>query len=117
MRASLDSINRFTRQAQSATVVIDNAAGQPPTSRIQYQMVNSTGATVSMSFYQSGKKLYMNNNGNVSMLSDNLAFIAFTYPRSDDITIISVAMTMQSPTFRGGKKALQLSIQKVRVMN
>ena len=28
-----------------------------------------------------------------------------------------LGMTMQSPTYRGGKKALQLSIQKVRVMN
>ena len=117
VRTSIDMINRFTRQAQSATVVIDAASGQPPASRIQFSVVNSTGATVTMSFYQSGKKLYMNNNGNVALLSDNLAYIAFTYPRTDDISIISVAMTMQSQTYRGGKKALQLSIQKVRVMN
>ncbi len=117
VRTSIDLINRFTRQAQSATVVVDSASGQPPASRITFSVVNSTGATVSVSFYQTGKKLYMNNNGNVSKLSDNLAYIAFTYPKSDDISIISVAMTMQSPTYKGGKKALQLSIQKVRIMN
>lgn len=117
VRTSLDMINRFARQAQSATVVIDNASGQPPASRIQFQYTNTAGDTVPVSFYQSGKKLYMSNNGRVSLLSEYLAYIAFTYPRSDDISIISVAMTMQSPTYRGGKKALQLSIQKVRVMN
>lgn len=117
VRTSIDMINRFTRQAQSATVVIDAASGQPPASRLRFQVVNSTGGTVSMSFYQTGKKLFINNNGNIAMLSENLAYIAFTYPRTDDISILSVAMTMQSPTYRGGKKALQLSIQKVRVMN
>lgn len=117
VRTSIDMINRFTRQAQSATVVIDRLSGQPPASRITYQYTNASGNNVTMSFYQAGKKLYMSNNGSVTMLSDNLAYIAFTYPRTDDISIISVAMTMQSPTYRGGKKALQLSIQKVRVMN
>lgn len=117
VRTSIDMINRFTRQAQSATVVIDSLSGQPPASRITYQYTNVSGNNVTMSFYQTGKKLYMSNNGSVTMLSDNLAYIAFSYPRTDDITIISVAMTMQSPTYRGGKKALQLSIQKVRVMN
>jgi prepilin-type N-terminal cleavage/methylation domain-containing protein len=117
VRTSLDTINRFTRQAQSATVVIDNASGQPPFSRIRYNYTNTDENTVVVSIYQDGKKLYINNNGSISMLSDSLAYIAFTYPRTDDISIISVAMTMQSPTYRGGKKALQLSIQKVRVMN
>ncbi len=117
VRTSLDTINRFTRQAQSGTVVIDSAPGQPPCSRLQFEYENAFGSVVPVSFYQQGKKLYMNNNGNVSMLSDSLAYIAFTYPRTDDTSIISVALTMQSPTYRGGKKALQLSIQKVRIMN
>ncbi|OIO00256.1 MAG: hypothetical protein COX65_08005 [Elusimicrobia bacterium CG_4_10_14_0_2_um_filter_56_8] len=117
VRTAIDMINRFTRQAQSATVVIDRASGQPPASRIQFQYTNTSGNNVMMSFYQDGKKLYVNNDGSINLLSENLAYIAFTYPRTDDISIISVAMTMQSPTYRGGKKALQLSIQKVRIMN
>ena len=117
VRTSIDMINRFTRQAKGSTVVIDSAAGQPPFSRIQFQYTNSSGNDTTMYFYQSGKKLYMNNGGTITMLSENLAYIAFTYPRTDDTSIVSVAMTMQSPTYRGGKKALQLSIQKVRIMN
>lgn len=117
VRVSLETINRFTRQAQSSTVIIDNVAGQPPASRLQFQYVNSSGQTSTVVFYQYGKNLYMTNGGSTTRLSSNLAYIAFTYPRTDDISIISVAVTMQSPTYLGGKKALQLSIQKVRVMN
>ncbi len=113
VRTSLDLINRFTRQARSSTVVIDRASGQPMASRITFTSVQ--GKTVS--FYQSGNKLYMSHAGTTNMLSDNLAYIAFTYPRTDDTSLISVAITAQSPTFRGGKKALQLSVQKVRIMN
>ncbi|HBA59746.1 MAG TPA: hypothetical protein DCZ92_02765 [Elusimicrobia bacterium] len=117
VRTSLSMINRFTRQAQSGTVVIDQVTGQPPSSRVQFSYTNSAGATATMQFYQSGKDLYMSTAGKTTLLSSNLAYIAFTYPRTDDVSIISVAMTMQSPTYRGGKKALQLSIQKVRIMN
>lgn len=113
VRASIDTINRFLRQAQSDTVVIDAASGQPPDSRITFTSIQ--GQTVS--FYQSGNKLYMRLGIVVSTLSSNMAYIAFTYPRTDDISIVSVAITAQASTFRGGKKALQLSIQKVRIMN
>lgn len=113
VRSSMDTFNRFARQAQSATVIIDSAAGQPPSSRITF--TNIQGQTVS--FFQSGNKLYMTVAGKRSMLSSNIAYIAFTYPRTDDTTLISVAMTTQAATYLGGRKALQLSIQKVRIMN
>jgi hypothetical protein len=54
---------------------------------------------------------------NVSKLSDLLSFIAFTFPRTDDATIVSVSLTMQKATFEGGSKALELTVQKVRIMN
>ncbi|HBB66905.1 MAG: hypothetical protein A2X28_04790 [Elusimicrobia bacterium GWA2_56_46] len=113
VRGSLDIINRFARQAKSSTVVIDAEPGQPPASRVTFTSVQ--GPVVS--FYQSGNKLYMSMSGKVTMLTENLAYISFIYPRSDDITLLSVAITAQSATYRGGKKALQLSIQKVRIMN
>lgn len=113
VRASLDIINRFCRQAKGGTVVIDQAAGQPPFSRITFASIQ--GETIS--FYQEGNRLYMTQGSRVSVLSKSIAFIAFTYPRSDDTSIISVAITAQAATYLGGSKALQLSIQKVRVMN
>jgi prepilin-type N-terminal cleavage/methylation domain-containing protein len=113
VRTSLDLVNRFTRQAQSGTVVIDSAAGQPPASRVTF--TDSQGQEVS--FYQNGNKLYMRLGSVTSVLSSNIAYIAFTYMRSDDTSLLSVAITAQSATYRGGKKALQLSIEKVRIMN
>ncbi len=111
-RAALDTINRLLRQAVSASVVIDQVTGQPPYSRISFQTVQG----VNRSFYQSGNQLY-SVGGSSTTLSANLRFIAFTYPRSDDPTIISVALTMEKATYLGGSKALELSVEKVRVMN
>ena len=113
VRHSLDLMNRFIRQGQSGTVVIDAAANQPSCSRITFTSIQ--GQTVS--FYQEGNKLHMRLSDNISTLSNSIAYIAFTYPRSDDVSLISVSLTAQSSTYRGGKKALQLSIQKVRIMN
>jgi prepilin-type N-terminal cleavage/methylation domain-containing protein len=117
VRSSLDIMNRFLRQAQRMTVVIDRAANQPPYSRITF----TTEKNQTVAFYQSGNNLMMSlrtgATTRVSKLSGRLGFIAFTYPRTDDISIVSVAMTMEAPTYLGGKKALQLSIQKVRLMN
>jgi prepilin-type N-terminal cleavage/methylation domain-containing protein len=118
VRASLDLINRFLRQAKRSQVQIDRAdANQPPYSRITFMMED----TREVKFYQSANKLFISvTSGTVTstrMITDRVGYIAFTYPRTNDNTIISVATTMQSPTYLGGKKALQLSIQKVRIMN
>jgi prepilin-type N-terminal cleavage/methylation domain-containing protein len=111
-RTSLDIVNRFLRQAQAATVVVDQVSGQPPFSRISFTTIQ--GQT--MSFYQQWNKLYQGADSTIPITS-NLRYIAFTYPRSDDPTIISVAMTMEKATYEGGRKALELSIEKVRIMN
>jgi len=113
VRASLDTINRFARQAQSNTVAVDRLAGQPPFSRLTFTIIQ--GQTVS--FYQQGNRLFMRRGSNVSLLASNIAYIAFAFPRTDDVTLLTVAITAQSATFLGGSKALQLSIQKVRIMN
>jgi prepilin-type N-terminal cleavage/methylation domain-containing protein len=111
-RAALDLINRSLRQAQSYSIAIDQVTGQPPYSRISFTTVDNQ----TMLFYQTDNRLYMVGRSTAA-ISQNLRYIAFTYPRSDDPTIISVAMTMEKSTFQGGKKALELSIEKVRVMN
>jgi len=111
-RASLDTINRYLRQAQAASVTIDQVSGKPPYSRITFATVEGQG----MSFYQKGSDLYQVAQS-TNVISSNLRYIGFTYPRTDDPTIISVAVTMEKATYQGGSKALELSVQKVRVMN
>lgn len=111
-RATLDIVNRFLRQAKASTVVIDQATGQPPASRISFQTVEGQNIVI----YQQGLSLY-NTYPSTILMTNNLRFIAFTYPRTDDPTILSVAVTMEKATYQGGKKALELSIEKVRIMN
>jgi prepilin-type N-terminal cleavage/methylation domain-containing protein len=118
-RASLDTINRFLRQAYASTIVIDTPAGQGPYSHITFQLVD--GRVVQ--FQQSGKTLYQKIRSasgateTVSTLSKDLIYIAFTFPHTDDTSIVSVAITMGKNIQLGRQKVLELTIQKVRVMN
>ncbi|MFA5975087.1 MAG: type II secretion system protein [Elusimicrobiota bacterium] len=116
-RVCLDVINRTLRQAVSSSIVIDQVSGQPGGSRITFQ--NLDGDTII--FYQSGKQLIQSvtagGSTHTTPLARTLRYLAFTYPRSDDPTIISVALTMEKGIYEGQKKALELSIEKVRVMN
>lgn len=112
-RTVLEIINRFLRQGNSATISIDQVAGQPSRSRITF----TTYPGINMVFYQQGRTLYHTFSGNTKPLSKNLKFIAFSYPRSDDPTILSVAITMEKDIFEGRTKALELSIERVRIMN
>jgi len=112
-RVSLDVINRMLRQAQASTIVIDQVSGQPSWSRISFTLADGRA----MSFYQTNNVLYHNNGGGVSVLCRDVGFIAFSFLRTDDTSLVSVALTTQASTYRGGSKALQLSIQKVRIMN
>ncbi|HAZ07665.1 MAG TPA: hypothetical protein DCZ01_03870 [Elusimicrobia bacterium] len=113
-RTCLDTINRYLRQAYSSTVVIDTPAGQGPYSRVTFKMAD--GRT--MQFQQSGNDLLQVLNGTqTSIISRNLIYIAFTYPRTDDPSIISVSITMGKNIQLGKRKVLELTIQKVRIMN
>lgn len=112
-RQSLDIINRFLRQAKSITIVIDSLSGQPPYSRISFTSANDE----SISIWQNGTKLYMSKGATTSVLAKDLRYIAFVFPRTDDTSIVNVSMTMEQKSYEGTTKALELSIEKVRVMN
>ncbi len=116
VRVSLETMNRYLRQAKRSTLQIDQASGQPPWSRVTFTTQKGQGLT----FKQSGNQLLMTlSSGTVvtSVLSRQVGYLAFAYPRTDDVSILSISLTMQSATYLGGKKALQLSISKVRLMN
>lgn len=114
-RTALDIINRNLRQAKASTVTVSQQSGQPPYSRIDFTKYQGT-ATVTMAFYQSGTSLFMVGGG-TRTLSKNLRYMTFTYPRSDDDNIVSVSITMETGSYQGLTKALQLSVEKVRIMN
>ena len=111
-RTTLDTVNRHIRQAVASTVVIDTN-GQGPFSRIRFRHVDGRY----MEFHQEGHKLIQIIDTAQSVVSGNLIYIAFTYPRTDDVSIISVAITMGKSIQLGRRKALELTIQNIRIMN
>jgi prepilin-type N-terminal cleavage/methylation domain-containing protein len=113
-RAIMYVITRELRQAQSATIILDRqSAAQPFYSRITFTKVSGT----TMSFRQNGTQLQQVVGNQTMTLSKNLSYLAFTFPRSDDMTIVSVSMTLQEAIYQGQKKALHMAAEKVRVMN
>lgn len=112
-RAVLDVINRFIRQGKHRSIIIDTPSGQGPYSRIRFTHIDGR----SFSYYQSGSKLMQVVDGSQTMLADNLVYLAFTFPRSDYPKLVSVSITMGKSIYRGQEKHLELTIQKIRVMN
>ncbi len=112
-RDSLGQINKALRQAVADSIQISHNTSQPPYSKIYFQTIDGRN----MSYYQDGKYLKFSINGSERPLTENLRYIAFTYPRTDDAKIISVSITLEKSTYEGGSKALQMAIEKVRIMN
>jgi len=112
-RTTLDTVNRYMRQAVATTVVMDTPAGQGPFSRIRFRHVDGRY----MEFRQEGSKLIQVIDSAQSVVSSNLIYIAFTYPHTDDVSIVSVSITMGKSIQLGRRKVLELTIQKIRVMN
>lgn len=115
-RAALYVMTREIRQAQSATIVIDRAStSQPFYSRITFTKIQGT----QVSFVQVGNKLEQITGGGAGevTLSTNLQYLAFTFPRTDDMSILSVAVTLQENIYQGQTKALHMASENVQVMN
>lgn len=112
-RSIMYVINRNLRQADTASVTVDRAASQPFYSRLTFTKIQ--GQT--MTFAQSGTSLIQTVGGKSSTLSRNIKYIAFTFPRSDDLSVISVSVTLERSIYQGQRKALHMASEKVRVMN
>ena len=110
-------INRALRQAKASTISISNMAGQPPYSWITFDKYVTDVSARTLQFNQNGPNLYEVDQGHVRLICTNLRYIAFTYPRTDDSYILSVSLTMEKATYQGQTKALQLAVEKVRIMN
>jgi prepilin-type N-terminal cleavage/methylation domain-containing protein len=113
-RANMYVLTRELRQAQGATIVISqNAANQPYYSKITFTKQEGT----TLSFYQNGNALVEQWGSHTVILSTDLQYLAFTFPRSDDMKILSVSMTLQTQIYQGQFKALHMASQQVQVMN
>jgi len=112
-RAAMYIITRELRQAQSNTITVDEVSGQPYYSRIKFTKVQGAVITIN----QSNNQLILTEGTDTSVLSKNLAYLAFTFPRSDDMTMISVSLTLEEQIYGGLLKALNMASEQVEVMN
>ena len=107
-------ITREVRQAQSNTIVISRSSNsQPYYSQITFTKQQGTA----MVFFQNGNQLRQQWGNHTVTLSKNLQYLAFSFPRSDDMTIISVSMTLETLIYQGQQKALHMASEKVQVMD
>ena len=107
-------MTRSLRQAQANSIKISRAnSSQPFYSKITFTKEQGDVLV----FQQEGVNLYQIIGGASRPLSRNLKYLAFTFPRSDDMGIISVSLTLEKNIFQGRKKALHMASEKVRIMN
>jgi len=119
-RAIMYTLTRSLRQAQKDTIILSRAnTNQPFYSKIQFTTEQSTSSVVSNTFVfqQEGTVLYQLFGSNKRVLSKNLSYLAFSFPRSDDMSMISVSLTLQKNIYEGRTKALHMASEKVHVMN
>lgn len=116
-RVIFSIINRNLRQARVSTITLDRATAQPPYSRITFTRIDGQ----IWSFYQNGRRLMMSvtsgGTANVRALSEDVGYLAFTPPKSEDLSIISVSLTLEKEIFESRTKALHMASEKVMVMN
>lgn len=119
-RAIMYVLSRSLRQAQKDTIVVSRAnSSQPFYSKITFTKETSTFTYVSqtLTFQQEGTILYQLFGPDKRVLTRNLNYLAFTFPRSEDMSLISVSVTLQKNIYEGRTKALHMASEKVHVMN
>lgn len=112
-RAALTIMTKNLRQAQAPSISIDRLAGQPYYSRITFTKID--GSVIA--YTQDGSRLVETVGARAKELTDDLRFLNFYFPRSDDMTIVSVSMTLEKGIFEKRTKALHVASEKVRVMD
>lgn len=112
-RAAMYVMQRRLRQADSDSITIDRATNQPYCSRITF--TTAQGATYT--YFQSGKELRETVGTRTKTLTKNVKYVSFNFPRTDDLTIVSVSMTLEKDIYEARTKSLHMASEKVRIMN
>ncbi len=112
-RNILDLIVWNLRNGRSDTIVISQNSGQPYYSKIQFQTIE--GSTVT--YYQQNRKLVQVIDNNTKVLSNNVTYFTAVFPKSYEMNIVSIALTLEMYVYDIKKKALHMASEKVMVMN
>ncbi len=113
-RVIMELVTKHLRNAVSDTIKISNEPGEPYYSKIEFQTVD--GSTVC--YYQSNRKVYQTVNNITKPLSNkNVVYLAFTFPQSYNLGIVSVSFTLEEYVYEIKYKQLHMASEKVRIMN
>lgn len=113
-RNIMSILNRFLREAKASSIVISRYNNQQPfCSYIKFTTIDLK----TYEFYQNDKKLILQESNMTRVLSNNLRYLAFTFPDSSNMNIVSVSITFEKDLFGGRKKAIHVASEKVRIMN
>lgn len=107
-------LNRFLREARASSIVISRYNSlQPFCSYIKFTTIDSK----TYELYQEGQNLVLKQGSMVNILSNDVRYLAFTFPDSSNMYIVSVSITFERLLFSGRKKAIHVASEKVRIMN
>jgi len=114
-RTIMELIMRDLRNAQSDTIVISRYDNQqPPYSKIDFYTIDGS----SVSYYQVNRTLYMRaGSAQPKILSQAVTYFAITFPRSYEMNIVSVSLTLERDLYDLRRKALHMASEKIMVMN
>lgn len=119
-RVCIDHTNRNLRQAVSTTVKITRYNNtQPPCSMVEFTTIKGS----QYRYYQLNNKLYSATRPDAASawqeraIGENLRNAVFAYPSLSDDKIISISFCFEKGTYEGKTKTLQLSVEKIRIMN
>lgn len=111
-RTCISAVNKHLRQGTASSVVIDRYdSNQPPYSRIYFEKDGQP-----FIYYQKDQE-FIEVIKSTRTLAKSLRAVQFIYPESTNNSILNVSITFEKATYSRGTKALQLSVQKVRIMN
>ncbi len=113
-RTIMEIMTRNLRNAYNSSIVISRYdSNQPHYSKVDLVTVDGH----SVSYYQINRSLYQKIDNNIKVLSKSVKYFAVIFPRSDEMNIISVAITLERDLYDLKKKALHMASEKVMVMN
>lgn len=114
-RTIMELIIRDLRNGISSTIVISRYDNQqPPYSKIDFYTINGS----SVSYYQLRRNLYYKvNNMQPKILSRSISYFAVTFPKSYEMNIVSIALTLERDLYDLRRKALHMASEKVMLMN
>lgn len=114
-RTCISAVNKHLRQGTATSVVLDRYdANQPPYSMLSFEKDGNL-----FRYYQDGRNFreFTEVSNSTRTLATSLRSVQFIYPETTDTSILNVSITFEKATFNRETKALQLSVQKVRIMN